>query len=352
MPRASSESDSKIYKFSIIVPLYNKKAYIADCLAQIKSQTEEEWECVIVNDGSTDGGEKIAEQYALEDQRFKVINQKNLGPSAARNRGIGEARGKLLHFMDADDRYPARGTLEAVWKEYLVHRPSAIAGNIGILSAGSDKIHYDVDVNADTSKLITFRELQNDYFFTRFFFDRMFIKDNLITFPENTRVGEDPVFLVRALSLMNQFLVTNLPVYVYNQAASSNNAFYEYDDEKILSYLNTQIEILKVCEENDYKILTKRILNRIDAEMFGTYLDRSQAGSADISAALRKLLSFVYPELHYERINALRKKDIYIKELEHRIAQTSSVGVKAAAKLLVRAVRVKIYKDLRRTNNE
>ncbi len=342
--------------FSIIVPLYNKAGYIAACLDRIKEQTELSWECVVINDGSTDGGEKVAESFAEEDHRFKLVNQKNLGPSIARNRGIQEARGKILHFLDADDYYPDTTTLETVGKIYLKDIPTAIAGSIGVLTSKDTPVNYDLlEVNSKSNKTQSFRELQNDYYFTRFFFDRKFIVDNSITFPTYTRVGEDPIFLVKALSLMDQFIVTNIPVYVYNTLGSSANVFGAYDDDEALSYSETQIEILEICKQHGYKALTKRILDRIDAQMLDGYIKKSIAGNKAIGKNLEKLLSFMSPEIYHERIIRMRERDDRITELEEKIhtlesqiLQISQPGIKISFRKLIGALKRRIKKGLRR----
>jgi glycosyltransferase involved in cell wall biosynthesis len=85
------------------VPLYNKAPYLARALDSIASQTFTDFETIVVDDGSTDGGEAVAAGY--RDSRFRLIRQANAGPGAARNRGIAEARGELLAFLDGDDAW-------------------------------------------------------------------------------------------------------------------------------------------------------------------------------------------------------------------------------------------------------
>jgi len=88
---------------SIIVPVYNVESYIDRCIKSILSQTFQDYELIIVDDGSPDNCPKICDEWAIKDKRIKVIHQKNQGLSAARNTGIKFSEGKYLTFIDSDD---------------------------------------------------------------------------------------------------------------------------------------------------------------------------------------------------------------------------------------------------------
>ncbi len=90
-------------KISVIVPVYNSEKYLPRCLDSIVNQTLEDIEIICVDDGSTDGSAAILNEYAIRDERIKVIIQKNGGSSLARNIGIARATGKYIGFVDADD---------------------------------------------------------------------------------------------------------------------------------------------------------------------------------------------------------------------------------------------------------
>ena len=88
---------------SIIVPVYNVERYLPACLDSILAQSKSDWECILIDDGSTDNSGKIREEYAAKDSRFRVIHQPNSGPAVARNAGLDNMRGQYVVFIDADD---------------------------------------------------------------------------------------------------------------------------------------------------------------------------------------------------------------------------------------------------------
>jgi glycosyltransferase involved in cell wall biosynthesis len=90
---------------SIVVPAYNYGRYLGDALASVQAQTYGDWECVVVDDASTDDTAAVARVFAERDARFRLVQQStNRGVSASRNRGFAESSGDFIQFLDADDR--------------------------------------------------------------------------------------------------------------------------------------------------------------------------------------------------------------------------------------------------------
>jgi len=90
-------------KVTVIVPVYNVEAYVGKCVDSILRQSFSDFELILVDDGSTDGGGGICDSYAEKDARIRVIHQKNAGLGGARNTGIEAAAGEYLLFVDSDD---------------------------------------------------------------------------------------------------------------------------------------------------------------------------------------------------------------------------------------------------------
>ncbi|MDN3676705.1 glycosyltransferase family 2 protein [Flavobacterium paronense] len=90
---------------SVIIPCYNQAHFLSDALHSILEQTYNNWECIIVNDGSPDNTETIAQDWCKKDDRFKYLYKENGGLSSARNYGINVAKGEYIVTLDADDKY-------------------------------------------------------------------------------------------------------------------------------------------------------------------------------------------------------------------------------------------------------
>jgi glycosyltransferase involved in cell wall biosynthesis len=92
---------------SVIVPTYNYARYLPEALESVRAQTYPDWECIVVDDGSTDETASVLRAAATKDGRIRYVSQDNQGPSAARNRGIAQSTGEYIQFLDADDLLPS-----------------------------------------------------------------------------------------------------------------------------------------------------------------------------------------------------------------------------------------------------
>src|SRR6266581_7022195 len=94
-------------QISVVVPFYDNEDLLGDCLRSIAAQTFADIEVIMVDDGSADGSAGVAQGMADADPRFRLIRVPNGGPGYARNRGVEQARGEFLAFVDADDMLPS-----------------------------------------------------------------------------------------------------------------------------------------------------------------------------------------------------------------------------------------------------
>lgn len=104
-------------KVSVIIPCYNQEKYIADCLESVLAQTFDDYEAIVIDDGSTDNSISIVKEYQKKSDKIRLIQQKNQGVVTARNNAIKQARGKYIYPLDADDiahRDVLRKSFEAI----------------------------------------------------------------------------------------------------------------------------------------------------------------------------------------------------------------------------------------------
>jgi glycosyltransferase involved in cell wall biosynthesis len=126
-----SRSDNSLV--SIIIPCFNGEKYLAQALESVLWQTYDRWECILIDDGSTDDSKKIFEKYQESDARFRYMYQANRGAAAARNKGIRTAQGAYIQLLDADDilmpqkldaciaQFRKDQTIDVVYTDYVIY---------------------------------------------------------------------------------------------------------------------------------------------------------------------------------------------------------------------------------------
>ncbi|MDE5567202.1 MAG: glycosyltransferase family 2 protein [Muribaculaceae bacterium] len=130
-------------KLSIIIPAYNVGAYINECLDSIERQTYQNIEIIIVDDGSKDDTYAIVKRRAEESKLdYKIFTQKNSGQSSARNRGLREASGKYIVFVDSDDWLPTSDILEKMYNAIEETGCDYIQGGVCFVKNGEKTKEY------------------------------------------------------------------------------------------------------------------------------------------------------------------------------------------------------------------
>ena len=149
-------------KLSIIVPVYNVELYIRQCLESISKQTYNDFECIVVDDGSTDKSGEICAEYALRDSRFRIISQGNNGLAMARKVAFCETKGEYIGFVDSDDYLSC--DMFALLMEKAINNDADIV-ICGWFRIGEkideEKLIYDSD--RKISKSIAMCDLAEDY---------------------------------------------------------------------------------------------------------------------------------------------------------------------------------------------
>lgn len=126
---------------SVIVPVYNAEKYLPTCLDSICNQTLQELEIIVVDDGSTDGSGRIADDYAVKDKRVRVIHQRNGHLSVARNAGLSVIKGDFVSFIDADD-WINKEMLESMYTTMVSNSLDLVITGVRVEYPSENRFYY------------------------------------------------------------------------------------------------------------------------------------------------------------------------------------------------------------------
>jgi glycosyltransferase involved in cell wall biosynthesis len=268
-------------KVSVIVPVYNTELYLRRCLDSVITQTLREIEIICINDCSTDNSLEILKEYESEDQRIKLIDfEQNKGVSIARNTGINAASGEYIGFVDSDD------WIDLSFYEILFNL--AKKNNVDIAKGALKRVADDKIIYINTNNFI----LQDKFhFFSRFYtaiYKVEFIKYNKITFPEEIKTCEDPVFSISCIMANPTISVTDMVFYYYLIHPDSKSRKYNYDQiiscksalEKIQNVLNEN-----VSDQHSYLHVLVNLLNAAVIQRY-KYFDKEDPKCKSLVAAV------------------------------------------------------------------
>lgn len=207
-------------KISIIVPIYNVEKYLNDCIESIINQTYKNLEIILVNDGSTDSSLEICEEYARNYENIKVINKKNGGVSDARNKGLENATGTYIIFIDSDD-YLAPNSCEILYDAIKESNVEFVTANFAFTN--NDGTPWKRPMFSDKFKrtYISIDDYKKSFYLLNCgiwnkIFKRDFIEKNKLRFEKNLP-SEDDIFVTLAfIKAKNSYYVDDV-VYYYRQ---------------------------------------------------------------------------------------------------------------------------------------
>lgn len=207
-------------KISIIIPVYNASKYLRQCIYSILSQSFNDFELILVNDGSIDNSLSICNQFAEKDNRIKVISGPNGGVSMARNKGLALATGEWITFSDADD-YFLEDALQTLYDRAM--------------QTGSDLVLANA-MKLDNEKLCLLHKFSNEvlpnvicsikhFALWGYLFKGEIIRKNDMKFVEGLAYSEDRIFIYQIARYCRTIAYCNTPVYVYriNDTSACSN---------------------------------------------------------------------------------------------------------------------------------
>jgi glycosyltransferase involved in cell wall biosynthesis len=247
-------------KVSVIVPVYNAENFLCQCIDSILNQKLKEIEIILINDGSLDKSGKICDDYAIKDERVRVLHIQNQGVSNARNIGIQISSGKYIGFVDADD-----------WIDeqmYVVLLEKITKENADIIMCSH--VIYD----RDTENIISF-PWKNDCAFEfqeirqkvipafisnidingykqqlvmgcvwKCLFTKDLIERNKINFDEKIVISEDLVFILHAFSRSERVIFIMQPYYYYRKEINKDSTTQKYIPD---AYLSLKLSLEYIC---------------------------------------------------------------------------------------------------------
>lgn len=237
-------------KISVIIPAYNAEKYLVETLESIINQTLDDYEVIVVNDGSQDNTINILREYENNYANFKVIDKENGGPSAARNAGIDVACGQYLFFFDADD------ILELDALEELYN--TAISKRAELVIAGYDIFdNYKTTPVNDIKGLMMSEEIEryDERILQTFSLSNKLLKKNIID-KYNLRLppisySEDGAFLMNYVYHISKITGLNKVIFHYRRLNGQGNAITEtISDSKVKDYIEAHRLILKSAQES------------------------------------------------------------------------------------------------------
>ncbi len=253
-------------KVSVIIPVYNVENYIEECIKSVLTQNYDNYEIILLDDGSTDNSLEICKKFE-DDIKIKIIHNQNHGVSITRNEGINIANGEYIIFIDSDD------CISYTFIEDLVEAIEKNDADIAICGYTRNRLELNKDegndisiIQADDYLNMLFKNNLSECYVWNKIFKRNIIINSNIYFPECISIWEDMYFLINYLNNINKVAIINKKLYFYRIRMEST-----INNSDTTSKIEEKILILKLIKENcrgkisveEQKILEKKYISSL-----------------------------------------------------------------------------------------
>ena len=293
---------AKLKKISIIIPIYNTGEKLTRCLDSIISQEYQHFECLMIDDGSTDISPSIIEHYAQKDSRFKAFHKPNGGVSSARNFGLERAVGEWILFIDSDDY---------IKPEHLSRMTAAITEDVDMVLTGFESVQpkgstyhrYDDRIYKGTDQIKRF-VLETDFLKNMIPWDKMFRADLInadrtngipdIRYDVCLSLSEDRLFCYDFLLRCKGIACISDITYIHDGTDLSTLTFRKYPSSvnkyKMSVFKRKHCEIIKLfhLQNNEKKQLDEYIEN-IYSDLINSYKRENNIFRFYLTRILHKL---------------------------------------------------------------
>jgi len=266
---ALAKNQGGIMTFSIIIPVYQVEKYLEQCLESVLNQNFNDYEVILIDDGSTDNSGKICDDYASKYSNIEVIHQTNSGPSVARNNGMERANGDYIVFIDSDDYIEPDSFKQFYMELTKSHFPDLLITSFKTIKSSGETNHHDLflqkyDISAINKEQVIkllFDQSECVWPSWRYIVKRKLIEKHHISFPPGM-LHEDHAWIPKIFLSAETFSRLNYYWYNYrrdNMNSITNNMRFQNIMDIIKSHtLNIQYFSKKCHNPIMVKYLTQR----------------------------------------------------------------------------------------------
>lgn len=302
-------------KVSIVIPVYNKSEYISPCLESLLQQDFDSFEIIAVDDGSTDDSGRICDEKAAQDARIRVIHTENGGVTAARKKGVEQAQGKCIMFVDADDRL-LPGAIKTLYDAMEDSGADEVIATFCTHTGVVSPVVYEGFVNPDVLTRYIITNKNRFPVLWSILFRRELLSDVLDT-PREIIDGEDKLMQVKILMKQPKVFFINKPVYQYTLGLP-NSRRHTLEREQLYDKLLVSTIGQRVSDFSDALTLHKikeyeRFIFDGDFSVRDTYY-LTAVGKLSSAIPLYDRIVFTLPPVLARPIIKLYRKIITIKQ--------------------------------------
>ena len=246
---------------SIVIPIYNVENYLRQCLDSIVAQTYQNFECLLINDGSPDHSADICREYVSKDSRFRYFEKENGGVSSARNLGIEHSKGEYITFIDSDD-WVDSDYLEVLYTTLLEEGADIAVSTYKQFNMDDNCYYVHSYQRGYERKVFTNKELidslssLDQYDNTYIFASCKLVSKKLlkhIHFNHYTSYGEDMEYWYKLYLTSKAIVYENKDTYIYR---TDNDSSKHFDAEKIRSDIQQRLNFIAVIADRGMNVST------------------------------------------------------------------------------------------------
>lgn len=307
---------------SVIIPAYNVEKYIQATLRSVQSQTWEDWEALVVDDGSTDGTAEKIKELAACDSRIRLIQQANAGSSAARNAGLAAAQGSYIAFLDGDDEWKPDLLAKLIAEKELAKVGFVYCGYTHVYDRGFKRSFRHPYPEGDILLPVVAAKTHIQIGCT--LTDKEIIDKHDIRFTDGCLIGQDHEFIIKLLAVTTAVAVPQELLNYRIRGGSAIHAKWQWQKHihAILAVRRAKAFVLEIKNDSPERQKIKTIFEQRIASQWLRFAWR-MVKYGYFSAVLELLDNPVYAEemklLNYRevsRINALKFKIVQSRDLK------------------------------------